>query len=190
MTRQAYELATLTGTQVLLLIVSQTGLVYTFTTPKLSPVVQQPAGRELIQSCLNAPEPGEQEDDLSALTAGMRSNAQEQHQQQQHQQQQQHLEPSVTAGSNGSNNGAGGMNAAHLSGGGNGNHQSNPSVYGAASAFHDPRQQAALLSMSSMAGMGMGIPAHMHGMGAYGYAGLQQMVGHDNAIPYGAYGGM
>ncbi|PWN33486.1 SRF-TF-domain-containing protein, partial [Meira miltonrushii] len=54
--KKAYELATLTGTQVLLLIVSQTGLVYTFTTPKLSPVVQQPAGRELIQSCLNAPE--------------------------------------------------------------------------------------------------------------------------------------
>jgi pheromone receptor transcription factor len=29
---KAYELATLTGTQVLLLVVSETGLVYTYTT--------------------------------------------------------------------------------------------------------------------------------------------------------------
>ncbi|WFD31987.1 transcription factor of the MADS box [Malassezia sp. CBS 17886] len=57
--KKAYELATLTGTQVLLLVVSQTGLVYTFTTPKLEAVVKQPAGRNLIQECLNAPDPVE-----------------------------------------------------------------------------------------------------------------------------------
>ena len=50
--KKAYELATLTGTQVLLLVVSQTGLVYTFTTPKLEAVVKQPEGRNLIQECL------------------------------------------------------------------------------------------------------------------------------------------
>ncbi|KAI9487957.1 hypothetical protein BDB00DRAFT_890072 [Zychaea mexicana] len=50
----AYELSTLTGTQVLLLVVSETGLVYTFTTPKLQPLVTKPEGKNLIQACLNA----------------------------------------------------------------------------------------------------------------------------------------
>lgn len=54
-TLQAYELSTLTGTQVLLLVVSETGLVYTFTTAKLQPLVTQPEGKNLIQACLNAP---------------------------------------------------------------------------------------------------------------------------------------
>src|SRR4051794_40358023 len=53
---QAYELSTLTGTQVLLLVVSETGLVYTFTTPKLQPLVTKPEGKNLIQACLNAPD--------------------------------------------------------------------------------------------------------------------------------------
>ena len=52
---QAYELSTLTGTQVLLLVVSETGLVYTFTTAKLQPLVTQPEGKNLIQACLNSP---------------------------------------------------------------------------------------------------------------------------------------
>ncbi len=52
---QAYELSTLTGTQVLLLVVSETGLVYTFTTAKLQPLVTQSEGKNLIQACLNAP---------------------------------------------------------------------------------------------------------------------------------------
>lgn len=55
--KKAYELSTLTGTQVLLLVVSETGLVYTFTTPKLQPLVTKPEGKNIIQSCLNAPEP-------------------------------------------------------------------------------------------------------------------------------------
>jgi len=46
---QAYELSVLTGTQVLLLVVSETGLVYTFTTPKLQPLVTKPEGKNLIQ---------------------------------------------------------------------------------------------------------------------------------------------
>lgn len=48
-------MSTLTGTQVLLLVVSETGLVYTFTTAKLQPLVTQPEGKNLIQACLNAP---------------------------------------------------------------------------------------------------------------------------------------
>jgi len=65
----------LTGTQVLLLVVSETGLVYTFTTPKLQPLVTKAEGKNLIQvisqcphtnalaltpltqACLNAPSP-------------------------------------------------------------------------------------------------------------------------------------
>lgn len=54
--KKAYELSTLTGTQVLLLVVSETGLVYTFTTAKLQPLVTQPEGKNLIQACLNAPQ--------------------------------------------------------------------------------------------------------------------------------------
>ncbi|KAJ2881509.1 transcription factor of the MADS box [Coemansia aciculifera] len=58
--KKAYELSTLTGTQVLLLVVSETGLVYTFTTPKLQPIVTQCDGKNLIQACLSVPDqPGD-----------------------------------------------------------------------------------------------------------------------------------
>ncbi|OLL25579.1 Transcription factor of morphogenesis MCM1, partial [Neolecta irregularis DAH-3] len=60
--KKAYELSVLTGTQVLLLVVSETGLVYTFTTPKLQPIVTKSEGKNLIQTCLNAPEDGQQDD--------------------------------------------------------------------------------------------------------------------------------
>ncbi|ORX52293.1 SRF-TF-domain-containing protein [Hesseltinella vesiculosa] len=59
--KKAYELSTLTGTQVLLLVVSETGLVYTFTTVKLQPIVTKPEGKNLIQACLNAPDPASAE---------------------------------------------------------------------------------------------------------------------------------
>ncbi|AMD20874.1 HDR132Cp [Eremothecium sinecaudum] len=61
--KKAYELSVLTGTQVLLLVVSETGLVYTFTTPKFQPIVTQPEGKNLIQACLNAPEEEEEEEE-------------------------------------------------------------------------------------------------------------------------------
>ena len=54
---EAWELATLTGTQVLLLVASETGHVYTFETPKLQPLITKPEGKNLIQACLNAPDP-------------------------------------------------------------------------------------------------------------------------------------
>jgi len=53
--KKAYELATLTGTQVLLLVASESGHVYTFATPKLQPLITEQEGKNLIQNCLNAP---------------------------------------------------------------------------------------------------------------------------------------
>lgn len=61
--KKAYELSVLTGTQVLLLVVSETGLVYTFTTPKFQPIVTEPEGKNLIQTCLNTPDGEEDEED-------------------------------------------------------------------------------------------------------------------------------
>lgn len=46
----------MTGTQVLLLVASETGHVYTFATPKLQPLITKPEGKNLIQACLNAPD--------------------------------------------------------------------------------------------------------------------------------------
>lgn len=54
--KKAYELSTLTGTQVLLLVASETGHVYTFATTKLQPLITKTEGKTLIQSCLNAPD--------------------------------------------------------------------------------------------------------------------------------------
>ncbi|KAK4058372.1 hypothetical protein OIO90_000530 [Microbotryomycetes sp. JL221] len=60
--KKAYELSTLTGTQVLLLVVSESGWVYTFTTDKFKPMVKEDdngqlsAGQKLIASCLEAKE--------------------------------------------------------------------------------------------------------------------------------------
>lgn len=51
---QAYELSVLTGTQVLLLVVSETGLVYTFTTPKLQPLVTKSEGKNCMETPLPA----------------------------------------------------------------------------------------------------------------------------------------
>jgi len=52
--KKAYELTTLTGTQALLLIASETGHVYTFATSKLQPFVTHQEGKTLIQRCLNS----------------------------------------------------------------------------------------------------------------------------------------
>ena len=37
---------------------SETGHVYTFATQKLQPMITSEAGKALIQTCLNSPEPG------------------------------------------------------------------------------------------------------------------------------------
>lgn len=45
---KAYELSTLTGTQVMLLVASETGHVYTFATKKLQPMITSEAGKALV----------------------------------------------------------------------------------------------------------------------------------------------
>lgn len=55
--KKAYELSTLTGTQVMVLVASETGHVYTFATRKLQPMITSEAGKALIQTCLNSPDP-------------------------------------------------------------------------------------------------------------------------------------
>ena len=50
-------MSTLTGTQVMLLVASETGHVYTFATRKLQPMITSDAGKALIQTCLNSPDP-------------------------------------------------------------------------------------------------------------------------------------
>ncbi|XP_052269882.1 serum response factor-like isoform X4 [Dreissena polymorpha] len=55
--KKAYELATLIGTQVMLLVASETGHVYTFATRKLQPMITSESGKALIQTCLNSPDP-------------------------------------------------------------------------------------------------------------------------------------
>ncbi|KAJ5456511.1 MADS box transcription factor Mcm1 [Penicillium mononematosum] len=79
--KKAYELSVLTGTQVLLLVVSETGLVYTFTTPKLQPLVTKAEGKNLIQACLNAPDPAASENGVDAprcIHPGYMTNEQQQ----------------------------------------------------------------------------------------------------------------
>lgn len=91
--KKAYELSVLTGTQVLLLVVSETGLVYTFTTPKLQPLVTKTEGKNLIQACLNASDDASDNEELdqaqAAQAAQVQAQAQAQAQAQQFQQQQQ-----------------------------------------------------------------------------------------------------
>lgn len=54
--KKSFELSTLTGAPTLCIIASETGHVYTFMTPGFDQLVNNPAGRKLIQSCLNAPD--------------------------------------------------------------------------------------------------------------------------------------
>lgn len=60
--KKAYELSTLTGTQLLLLVASETGHVYTFATQKLQPLITEPQGKTLIQRCLSEPDNEPEED--------------------------------------------------------------------------------------------------------------------------------
>ena len=53
MMKKVKELSMLTGTQVLLLVASETGRVYEFASDKFQPMITGEAGKALIQSCLN-----------------------------------------------------------------------------------------------------------------------------------------
>lgn len=50
--KKAYELSTLTGTEILLLISSETGHVYSYSTEKFKPLVCSQEGQDVIKSCL------------------------------------------------------------------------------------------------------------------------------------------
>nr|AFJ24717.1 serum response factor [Schmidtea mediterranea] len=51
--KKAYELAELTGAEVLLMIASDTNHVYTYGTTKMKPVFESEQGKLLIEACLN-----------------------------------------------------------------------------------------------------------------------------------------
>ncbi|UZJ54726.1 hypothetical protein CBS101457_004046 [Exobasidium rhododendri] len=162
--KKAYELATLTGTQVLLLIVSQTGLVYTFTTPKLSPVVQESAGRELIQTCLNAPEPGEQ----SVLEAG--NDSTEGDQSQGSSDQDELTNADFITGL-----------ASHAQVQAHNQQQPHHDPY-AANPFHDPRNS--MIANSHLGNLNLNIP-HLQDLSYGNYSGHHM---HEQSIPYTSFG--
>ncbi|KAI3635367.1 hypothetical protein MIR68_006933 [Amoeboaphelidium protococcarum] len=51
--KKAYELSTLTGTEILLLVASETGHVYTYATSKFQPIITREEGKQIIQACLH-----------------------------------------------------------------------------------------------------------------------------------------
>ncbi|KAG8849053.1 hypothetical protein FRB96_000953 [Tulasnella sp. 330] len=53
--KMAYELSVLTGTELLFLAASETGLVSSFATAKLQPLVTEPKGKDLIKGYLDTP---------------------------------------------------------------------------------------------------------------------------------------
>ena len=55
----------MTGTEVMLLVASETGHVYTFATRKLQPMITSENGKALIQTCLNSPDSPASELDTS-----------------------------------------------------------------------------------------------------------------------------
>ncbi|CAH1831845.1 unnamed protein product [Saccharomyces cerevisiae] len=79
--KKAFELSVLTGTQVLLLVVSETGLVYTFSTPKFEPIVTQQEGH-LNQD--QVPAGALKQEVKSQLLGGANPNQNSMIQQQQH----------------------------------------------------------------------------------------------------------
>lgn len=53
--KKAYELTTLTGTQCVLVIASETGHIYTFASPKFQKMITTPEGQAWIKSCVQEP---------------------------------------------------------------------------------------------------------------------------------------
>ncbi len=51
---QAYELSVLTGSEVLVIVGSQTGRVNTFATPKMQPILTEDVSKKMIEACLSS----------------------------------------------------------------------------------------------------------------------------------------
>ncbi|KAI5949576.1 MCM1 [Candida jiufengensis] len=181
--KKAYELSVLTGTQVLLLVVSETGLVYTFTTPKLQPLVTKPEGKNLIQACLNAPEEGldnEQGDQSDGENAESPEQSpvpvqqQPQSQPQQQQQPQQHLHQQQQQ-----------QQQAHLQ------HQQNAAAAAAAQHAQQQHQQVQQGGQSQQHPQMQPLPGQPHGLPPH-YGNQQQQQpgqgqGNQQQVPYGDY---
>jgi len=63
--KKSHELATLTGSQVMVLVASETGHVYTYSTPKFKPILNSQQGRKLIRTCLSDEGRNVDEDDIN-----------------------------------------------------------------------------------------------------------------------------
>jgi len=62
----------LTGTEVMLLVASETGHVYTFATRKLQPMITSENGKALIQTCLNSPDSPASEPTADSVAINLR----------------------------------------------------------------------------------------------------------------------
>lgn len=64
--KKSHELATLTGSQVMVLVASETGHVYTYSTEKFKPLLNSQQGRKLIRTCLSdKSRSGQDEEDIN-----------------------------------------------------------------------------------------------------------------------------
>lgn len=73
---QAYELSTLTGTDCFVLVVSESGAVYTFSTTALSGITDHPRGKEVLEAVLRGELRGDAADD-APVASGSGSNVQQ-----------------------------------------------------------------------------------------------------------------
>lgn len=69
--KKAYELYTLTGAEVMVVVASETSHVYTYATPRLQPMIADETGRSLIQTCLSMPKPSKYHSDTDAVDANV-----------------------------------------------------------------------------------------------------------------------
>ncbi|BGP35073.1 transcription factor of the MADS box [Rhodotorula toruloides] len=74
--KKAYELSTLTGTDCFVLVVSESGAVYTFSTTALSGITDHPRGKELLEAVLRGELRGDEADD-APVASGSGSSAQQ-----------------------------------------------------------------------------------------------------------------
>ncbi|BGP11090.1 transcription factor of the MADS box [Rhodotorula toruloides] len=74
--KKAYELSTLTGTDCFVLVVSESGAVYTFSTTALSGITDHPRGKEVLEAVLRGELRGDAADD-APVASGSGSNVQQ-----------------------------------------------------------------------------------------------------------------
>jgi pheromone receptor transcription factor len=55
--KKAHELVRLTGCEILIFLMSETGQVYAYSSNKFKPIISSQKGIQLIEQCLNEPDP-------------------------------------------------------------------------------------------------------------------------------------